>query len=141
MKSKSKSEPVIISNDSVTCYADRLVIHLYYFPYGSKTIKYEDIRSCQLLPLRRLNRLKYKKWGMGLSPIWWHSDVQRYYRNYYLLLDTNHWPYIGVTMDDKDILNVFELIQSGAQSKFLSGPANGKEMKYRDFSEYESCEQ
>ena len=141
MKSKSKSEPAVISNDSVTCYSDRLVIHLYYFPYGSKTIKYEDIRSCQLLPLRRLNRLKYKKWGMGLSPIWWHSDVQRYYRNYYLLLDTNHWPYIGVTMDDKDILNVFELIQSGAQSKFLSGLVNEKETKYRDFSEYESYEQ
>lgn len=106
---KSAQQP-IIANDSVTCYADRLVVHLYYFPYGSKTIKYADVRSCELLPLRELNKRKYKTWGMGFAPIWWHSDLHRYYRQHYLLVKTNHRPYVGITMDDADIHDVFELI-------------------------------
>jgi hypothetical protein len=111
MKSTTKSEQPIISNGFVTCYSDHLVIHLYYFPYGNKTIKYSDIQSCELLKLCDLSILKYKAWGMALSSIWWHSDFHRSSREYYIILDTNNWPKIGITMNDNDIINVYELIK------------------------------
>ncbi len=50
MTSTTRSEEPIISNSYVKCYSDHLVIHLYYFPVGDKTIK-------------------YKQWGMALPPI------------------------------------------------------------------------
>jgi hypothetical protein len=122
MKHTTISEQPIISNGFVKCYSDHLVISLYYFPYGNKTIKYRDIQSCDLLKMRDLSIFKYKTWGMALSSVWWHSDLRRYSRENYILLDTNHWPKIGLTMDDKDIINVYELIKQkmGANQSFDS---------------------
>lgn len=111
MSAYTELEEPIISNNFVKCYSDHLVIDLYYFPYGNKTVKYKDIRSCELLKLRDLSIFKCKTWGMALSPIWWHSDLRRFSREYYILLDANQWPLIGLTMDDEDTLNVYQLLQ------------------------------
>jgi len=111
MKHTTISEQPIISNGFIKCYSDHLVISLYYFPYGDKIIKYRDIQSCDLLKMRDLSIFKYKTWGMALSSIWWHSDLRRFRRENYILLNTNHWPKIGLTMDDEDIINVYELIK------------------------------
>jgi hypothetical protein len=129
MKSTTKFDRPIISNDFVTCYADRLVIHLYYFPYGDKTIRYKDIQSCELHPIRVLGPFKTKTWGMALSPIWWHSDLRRHYREYCIILDTNHWPKIGITMDDNDINNVYELIKQETKRNQLSTRTLSKKKK------------
>ena len=93
-----------------------LFIHLYYFPYGDKTIKYDDIRSCELLSINDLNFFETKLWGIALSSIWWHADLYRASRQYYILLDTNQWPKIGITMDDNDIIQVYQLIKSKISS-------------------------
>ncbi len=111
MESTTDSKQPIISNEFVKCYSDHLVIHLYYFPYGNKTIKYKNIRSCELLRMSDLNILQTKGWGMGLSSIWWHCDLSRGGREYYILLDTNKWPKIGITMNDNDIIGVYNLIK------------------------------
>lgn len=111
MTLKAKSEEPIFSNNFVQCYSDHLVIDLYYFPYGSKTVQYKDIQSCQLLKIKDLGIFKWKTWGMALSSIWWHADVHRFSREYCIILDTNHWPQIGLTMDDNDINTVYHLIQ------------------------------
>lgn len=42
-KTADDFDSILIENDFVTCYTDRLVIHLYYFPFSKKTIKYNDI--------------------------------------------------------------------------------------------------
>jgi len=111
MQSDIESDDVLISNSFVKCYSNHLVIHLYYFPYGNKKVKYSDISSCQLIPMREMGFTEVKLWGMGLSPIWWHSDMHRNGREYCIILNTNHWPKIGLTMDDKDIINVYHLIK------------------------------
>lgn len=111
MTSTTETEEPIISNNFIKCYSDRLVIDLYYFPYGNKTIKYKHIQSCELHQMHDLSIFEYKTWGMALSPIWWHSDLHRFSRQYYILLDTNKWPKIGITMDDNDIDNVYNLIK------------------------------
>jgi len=110
MTSDIKSDDVLISNNFVKCYSNHLVISLYYFPYGDKKVKYNDIISCQLIPMREMGFTKVKLWGMALSPIWWHSDMHRLGRESCIILDTNHWPKIGLTMDDNDIVNVYNLI-------------------------------
>jgi len=101
----------LISNGFVTCYSNHLVIHLYYFPFGDKKVKYSEINSCELVPMREMGFLKIKLWGMALSPIWWHSDLHRHGREYCIILDANQWPKIGLTMDDKDTINVYKLIK------------------------------
>jgi hypothetical protein len=95
----------------VTCYSDRLVVHLYYFPFGGKTIKYRDIRSCKLFRQNDLNFFETKCWGMALSPVWWHMDFHRPWRKYYIILDANQWPKIGITMNDDDTIKVYNLIK------------------------------
>jgi hypothetical protein len=111
MESTTKSEHPIIENSFVTCYSDRLVVHLYYFPIGSKTIKYKDIQSCELISMRDLGFSKFRMWGLALSPIWWHADFHRHSREYCIILDANQWPKIGLTMHDDEIKNVHELIK------------------------------
>ncbi|CAF1290760.1 unnamed protein product [Rotaria sordida] len=117
MNLTTTSKDPIISNSFVTCYPDRLVIHLYYFPYGNKTIKYTDIQSCELLRIADLSILKRKMWGMALSSVWWHADFHRHWREYYILLDTNQWLKIGITMNDDDIINVYKLIKEKIDSQ------------------------
>lgn len=112
MEVKINTDCPLISNSFVTCYTDYLRIHLYYFPFGSKKVKYCEIRSCELLPMNDLGLFESKLWGMSLSPIWWPCDMNRLGRNNYILLDANQWPKIGLTMDDNDTFSVYHLIRA-----------------------------
>lgn len=111
MNSSVDSNIPLIENDFVKCYSDYLSINLYYFPYGNKKVKYENIRSCDLLSTDDMDLFNCKHWGMALSPIWWHCDMKRLGRKHYILIDANQWPKIGLTMDDNDIINVYNFIR------------------------------
>ena len=104
-------DPVLFKNDYITCYSDRLVIPYYYFPYGSKTVKYKNIRSVELLDAKDLSFFQTKTWGMALSSIWWPLDIRRQWRKHYLVIDANQWPKIGITMNDEDTIKVYNLIR------------------------------
>jgi hypothetical protein len=114
------SDTVLFSNDFVKCYLDRLVIRLYYFPFGSKTVHYGKIQSCELMDMRDLGFGKSKLWGMALTPIWWHCDFSRNSRRYYILLDTGHWPKIGLTMDDDDTVKLYQILKDKIAKNPLS---------------------
>ncbi|CAF1248069.1 unnamed protein product [Rotaria sp. Silwood1] len=120
MKTVVNSNLPLISNSFVTCYSDYLIIHLYYFPFGNKKIKYRNIRSCEFRSTNDIGMFEYKLWGMSLSPIWWHCDMNRLARKHYILLDANQWPLIGITMDDNEIINVYNLIRQ----KMNCNPSN-----------------
>lgn len=126
MEKVDKSNGPLFSNSFVTCYPDYLTIHLYYFPFGNKKVKYSSIRSCEFRSTNDIDMFNYKLWGMSLSPIWWHCDMSRLSRKYYILIDANQWPQIGITMDDKDIVHVFNLIR---QRIFLN-QSNIEKMPY-----------
>lgn len=102
---------ILFQNGFVTCYSDRLVIPFYYFPYGDKTIEYKNIRSCDLLDAKQLSFFEVKSWGMAFSSIWWPLDIRRQWRKYYIVIDANQWPRIGLTMDDEQIHQVYKLIK------------------------------
>jgi len=72
-------------NDKIIFYRDEFVelaedqvkIFYYYFPGGTKHIKYENIQSVATDIELGLDFLCYKGWGMGLAPIWWALDASR----------------------------------------------------------------
>ena len=105
------SSEILFKNDFITCYDDRLVIRFYYFPYGDKTIEYKNIRSCRLLNEDDLNFFQMKSWGMAFSSIWWPLDLHRSWRKYFIIIDVNQWPKIGLTMNDNQTLEVYQLIK------------------------------
>ncbi|CAF4789196.1 unnamed protein product [Rotaria socialis] len=111
MKTMVNSNQPLISNNFVACYPDYFVIFLYYFPFGKKKIYYNKIRSCELHSTDDLDFFEQKLWGMALSPVWWHCDMKRLMRKNYILLDANQWPLIGITMDDKDIIDIYNFIR------------------------------
>ena len=106
-----EDKEILFKNSYVTCYTDRLVIAYYYFPFGDKTIQYKNIRSLKLLGKNDFNFFQIKSWGMGLSPIWWHLDMHRAWRQHFIIFDANQWPKIGLTMNDNDTLTVYYLIK------------------------------
>jgi hypothetical protein len=145
MKSIVDSTRPLISNSFVRCYSDYFIIHLYYFPFGNKKILYSQIRSCELHSTDDLGLFDYKLWGMPLSPVWWHCDMRRLARKNYILLDANQWPLIGLTMDDNDIIYVYNFIKqkmSRNQSniyheKLIYNPSNifsEKELQHHNFN-------
>jgi hypothetical protein len=77
-----------------------------------------------------MDLLSFKHWGMALSPIWWHCDMKRLSRKYFILIDANQWPKIGLTMDDNDTINVFNLIR---QKMFVNQSNNSieKELEHQ----------
>lgn len=112
MKVKTESSDCpIISNSFITCYSDYLRINLYYFPFGSKKVKYCEIRTCELRFTNDLGLFDSKLWGMSLTPVWWHCDMSRTERKNYILLDATQWPKIGLTMNDSDAVLVYNLIK------------------------------
>ena len=124
MKTALESNAPLISNSFITCYSDYFVIHLYYFPFGNKKIKYSNIRSCELRSADELDIFNHKLWGMALSPVWWHCDMKRFGRKQYILLNANQWPQIGLTMDDSDLVNVYNLIKGKTLEKPAYTPSN-----------------
>ncbi|CAF0777362.1 unnamed protein product [Didymodactylos carnosus] len=119
--SEQQSVPVY-TNAYVTCYDNYLVIHDYYFPFGNKKIiKYADIDKCELGSIKELGFFKIKSWGMALSPIWWPADLYRHTsREKYILLDTQQWPKIGLTMNDNEIDQIYYFILSKTSTKHHS---------------------
>lgn len=108
---KNTGDHPLIKNSYVTCYSDYICIHWYYFPFGSKKVKYCEIQSCELRSVNDLGAFSSKLWGMSLTPVWWHCDMNRLGRENYILLNTNQWPSIGLTMDDDDTVRVYNLIK------------------------------
>ena len=134
---KQKNNIPIISNDYVKCYYDYLSINLYYFPYGSKKIRYSDIRSCELRSMDEMSIFDYKLWGMALTPVWWHCDWKRLGRKYYILLDINQWIQVGLTMDDNQITDVCNFIRR----KLFSDQSNDFNQPPPPPPSYESLQQ
>lgn len=54
-----------------------ITLHLYYFPYGSKTILWKELKNVHFMS----GKGNYRGWGMGLSSIWWACDMGRPFTN------------------------------------------------------------
>lgn len=71
----------------VTCDGDGLTIHRYYFPFaGDKRVPYAAIRHAADRPMGSLTG-RWRIWGMGLSPYWFHLDPNRPSKTRCIVLD------------------------------------------------------
>ncbi|RZA08338.1 MAG: hypothetical protein EOP11_05130 [Proteobacteria bacterium] len=67
--------------------ADGITINAYYFPLATKKfIPWQDMRSAQELFVSAATG-KYRVWGMGLKPHWFHRDLRRFERSKAFVLD------------------------------------------------------
>ncbi len=55
---------------------DELVIRTYYFPFGTKHIRYADISAVQRTPLTDVGG-RYRVWGSRDFRHWWNLDPGR----------------------------------------------------------------
>jgi hypothetical protein len=93
----------------IECTGREVVIHGYYFPWGTKRIPYGAIRSVDRFALTALHG-RGRIWGSGDLQHWANFDPQRPRKDvgFFLQLDRRLTPF--VTPDDPD---AFERVIEG----------------------------
>jgi len=62
---------------TIVCGADRLEIHSYYFPFGTKSIPYTEIQGLQRIEINGVMSGKWRIWGTGNPRYWANLDPKR----------------------------------------------------------------
>ena len=62
---------------TIVCGPDRLEIHHYYFPFGTKSVSYPQIRGLQRIEIKGLWSGKWRFWGTGNPRYWANLDRRR----------------------------------------------------------------
>jgi len=85
-----------------------LTIKNYFFPMGAKRIAFEQVKTVKAEPLTLLNG-KFRLWGMGLEPKWFHFDLERMGKKHCLILDIGEFMKPAITPKSHD--TVLEILQ------------------------------
>ncbi len=93
----------------IECTSEALIIHWYYFPFGTKTIPYGRIRGVEEIRMGALTG-KGRIWGSGDFKHWWHLDPARPHKERALILDVGSAVLPAITPEDTD--QVRAIIQS-----------------------------
>jgi hypothetical protein len=83
----------------IECTDDGVRIQGYYFPWGTKTIRYADIRGVVRTPLRLL-RGRIRIWGTSNPRFWTSLDPKRPGKSEAFVLDTGRAVKSFLTPDD-----------------------------------------
>jgi len=62
---------------TIVCGIDRLEIHSYYFPFGTKSVPYTQIKGLQPIEIKGLWSGKWRLWGTGNPRYWANLDRKR----------------------------------------------------------------
>lgn len=99
---------IIYEDKYLICDDEALTVKDYFFPMGSKRIAYDSIKKVQEDNLTLLNG-KFRIWGMGLEPKWYHLDLERMGKKCAILLDTGE--FIKPVITPKAHETVLEILQ------------------------------
>ncbi len=83
----------------VECGPDALRIHGYYFPWGTKTIPYAEIRDARRVDVDLLHG-GGRIWGTSHPRYWFHLDPRRPAKSAGLVLDVGRRVRPFITPDD-----------------------------------------
>ena len=61
----------------IVCGPDRLEIHSYYFPFGTKSVQYTEINGLQRIEITGVWSGKWRIWGTGNWRYWANLDTKR----------------------------------------------------------------
>ena len=98
---KTMGGPVLYRDRWIECTTEALVIHAYYFPWGTKTIPYGRIRGIEELPMGPMTG-QLRIWGSGDFKHWLNLDPSRTHKTRGLMLDLGKWSIPVITPDDVD---------------------------------------
>ena len=62
---------------AIVCGPERLEIHSYYFPFGTKTVPYPQIQGLQRIAITGVWSGKWRLWGTGNPRYWANLDRKR----------------------------------------------------------------
>jgi hypothetical protein len=108
---------------TIVCGADRLEIHSYYFPFGTKSVPYTEIRGLQRIEIKGLLSGKWRIWGTGNPRYWANLDLKRPTKKAGFIVDLGRTVSPIVTPDDPD---TFEPV---LRERANLGAGNARQMK------------
>ncbi len=62
---------------TIVCTPDRLEIHRYYFPFGTKSVPYARIKGLQRFEITGVLSGRWRIWGTGNPRYWANLDPAR----------------------------------------------------------------
>lgn len=93
-------ERATYDDGAIRCDDRGLSIRRYY-PWGTKRIRYAEIKHVQTLPLRGWQkRRKWRIWGTGDFSRWWNLDAHRPGKDTALVIDVGRHIRPTITPDD-----------------------------------------
>jgi len=114
---------VSYDDGKIVCGADRLQIHSYYFPFGTKSVPYTQIRGLQRIEINGVFSGKWRIWGTGNPRYWANLDSKRPRKKTGFVVDLGRKVSPIVTPDDPDAF------ESALRDRANLGAGNARSMK------------
>jgi hypothetical protein len=108
---------------TIVCSAERLEIHSYYFPFGTKTVPYTQIQGLQRIEIKGVWTGKWRLWGTGNPRYWANLDRKRPKKKVGFVVDLGSKISPIVTPDEPD------LFESILRDRANLGVGNARDMK------------
>jgi hypothetical protein len=108
---------------TIVCGADRLEIHSYYFPFGTKSVPYTQIQGLQRIKIKGLWTGKWRLWGTGNPRYWANLDPRRPRKNVGFVIDVGRKVNPIVTPDEPDAF------ESTLRDRANLGVGNARQMR------------
>jgi len=115
----------LYDDGAIVCGPDRLDIHSYYFPVGTKSVRYAEIQGLQRIEIKGVWSGKWRIWGTGNPRYWANLDRRRPRKTVGFVVDLGGKVSPIVTPDEPDRFEsvVRELADLGAgNARAMKGP-------------------
>jgi hypothetical protein len=90
------------NDGKLVCRADGLEIHSYYFPFGTKTVPYGQIKGLQRIEITGVMSGRWRIWGTGNPRYWANLDTSRPKKKAGFVVDLGRKVNPIVTPDEPD---------------------------------------
>jgi hypothetical protein len=107
----------------IVCSSDRLEIHSYYFPFGTKSVPYGQIKGLQRIEINGVMSGKWRIWGTGNPRYWANLDTKRPKKTAGFVIDLGRKVNPIVTPDQPDAF------ESALRGRAHLEAGNAREMK------------
>ncbi len=108
---------------AIVCGPDRLEIHRYYFPFGTKSIPYSEINGLQRIEINGVMSGKWRIWGTGNPRYWANLDFKRPSKKAGFVVDLGRAVSPIITPEQPDEF------ESALRERASIGPGDGRQMK------------
>lgn len=107
----------------IVCSPERLEIHSYYFPFGTKSVQYSQIKGLQRIEIKGVMSGKWRIWGTGNPHYWANLDTTRRKKKAGFVIDLGRRVNPVVTPDQP------EAFESVLRDRANLEAGNAREMK------------